>query len=56
MKARAGWREKHDIEISGKDGGAITGIGILTDDPAEAARAYQRIVSGIKEPSDDEEE
>ncbi|MBC7939898.1 MAG: hypothetical protein H7Z19_09080, partial [Chitinophagaceae bacterium] len=23
MKARAGWREKHDIEISGKGGGPI---------------------------------
>ena len=26
MKARAGWREKNNLEITGKDGGAIEGI------------------------------
>ncbi|MDB5411791.1 MAG: hypothetical protein JWR10_126 [Rubritepida sp.] len=49
MKARAGWREKHDIEISGKDGSAITGIGIVTNDPVEASRVYQRLMRGTED-------
>jgi hypothetical protein len=48
MKARAGWREKHDIEVTGKDGGPVAMLGLMTDDPIEAARVYQRIMRGIE--------
>jgi hypothetical protein len=46
MKARAGWREKHELELTGKDGGPVAVMGIMTDDPMVAAREYQRIISG----------
>ena len=41
LKARAGWREKHDVEVSGKDGTPIEPI-VMTfswADPPEAATA-----------------
>lgn len=40
------WREKQDIEVSGPNRGPVQTVGIVTDDPVEAAKVYQRIVSG----------
>jgi hypothetical protein len=48
MKARGGWREKQQLELTGKDDGpvAIANLTITTDDPVEASRQYQRLISG----------
>ena len=39
MKARAGWRERNTLEITGKDGGpaAVTGISVQFVKPGEGA-------------------
>ncbi len=34
------------IEVTGRDGGPIEAVAIITDDPLEAARQYQRLMSG----------
>jgi len=33
-------------EVTGKDGGPVESVGIVTDDPLEAGRQYQRLISG----------
>jgi hypothetical protein len=37
---------KTRVELGGPNGGPIQSVGITTTDPVEAARAYQRIISG----------
>jgi len=34
------------VEVTGRDGGPIEAVAIVTDDPLEAARQYQRLMSG----------
>ncbi len=34
------------MEVTGRDGGPIEAVAIVTDDPLEAARQYQRLMSG----------
>ncbi|GGJ40479.1 hypothetical protein [Neoroseomonas lacus] len=48
MKARGGWQEKQQLEVTGKDDGpiAIAELTITTDDPVEASRQYQRLIRG----------
>lgn len=38
------WRDRLDHELTGKDGGPL--VSIVTDDPVEAARVYQRVITG----------
>lgn len=46
MKARCGWREKHDIEVTGKDGGPIqVQSGVLLIPTTVDAEAWERVVS-----------
>lgn len=40
------WRDKQEVEHSGKGGGPIQTVGIVSNDPVEAARVYQDIISG----------
>jgi hypothetical protein len=40
------WRDKQEHELTGANGGPLTTVGINTNDPVEAAKAYQRIISG----------
>lgn len=46
LKARAGWREKQEIELSTKPPEPTSVESIVTTDPIEAARVYQRIMRG----------
>ncbi|WP_211879917.1 hypothetical protein [Plastoroseomonas hellenica] len=46
LKARAGWREKQEIELSAKPAEPKPVESIVTTDPIEAARVYQRIMRG----------
>lgn len=50
MKARAGWREKQEVEVTGKDGGALevkhfTGVPRPEDFPPEVLQA---IIANLK--------
>lgn len=47
-KARMGWREtvKVESEISGPGGGPVQQVVLNTNDPVEAAKIYQKIISG----------
>jgi hypothetical protein len=41
------WRDKHEVEHSGPNGGPIkTASAMLPSDPAEAAKVYQMLMSG----------
>jgi hypothetical protein len=48
LKCNAGWKETSRIEVTGKDGAPIENIHKLVNDPIEAARAYQRLMSEDK--------
>ena len=47
MKARAGWREKHEVTVRSE----MTPLPVhaLPPDPIEAQRVYQRIIEGVAE-------
>ena len=47
MKARAGWREKHDVTLRAEVPLPVPTL--LPDDPHEAARTYQRLIKGRAE-------
>jgi hypothetical protein len=49
LKARAGWREKQVVEVTGEAGGPLATVSLLPSDPVSAARAYQRIIQGHAE-------
>ena len=53
MKARGGWREKHDIEITGKDGGPINIASVnfknLSDEELAQMQALMTKSAGEKE-------
>lgn len=38
--------DKSEVALTGPNGGPIVSATIATDDPAEAARAYQRLING----------
>jgi hypothetical protein len=45
-KTQMGWKEKQEIEHTGPNGGAIQTMSTITTDPIEAAKIYQRLMSG----------
>lgn len=45
LKCNAGWRETTRIEVTGKDGAPIESVHKLVNDPIEASRAYQQLMS-----------
>ena len=45
LKTRAGWKETAVVEHTGQNGGPIQSLNVVLD-PIEAARAYQRMMSG----------
>lgn len=45
LKCNAGWKESYRVEHTGKDGAPIESVHKLVNDPIEAARAYQRLMS-----------
>jgi len=47
MKARAGWKEKQQLEVTGANDGPVATLQITSDDPVEASKQYLRIVSGL---------
>ena len=47
MKARAGWREKHDVTLRAEVPPPAPVL--IPDDPHEAARTYQRLIEGRAE-------
>lgn len=45
LNSRANWKQSARVEHTGADGAPIQSVAIVTDDPIEAARAYQRLMS-----------
>lgn len=41
--------DKLDVEVAGKNGGPIQSVTVTTNDPVEAARVYQKMMSGEAE-------
>ena len=42
----AKWRDKQEHMLTGPNGGPIQSVGLVTDDPVEAAKTYQRLMRG----------
>lgn len=45
LNSRANWKQSARVEHTGADGAPIQSVSVVIDDPIEAARAYQRLMS-----------
>jgi len=46
LKTRGGWKESPQaVELTGKDGGPVSSISTVTNDPVEAARIYAQLMN-----------
>lgn len=45
MKNRFGWRDKQDVELTGKDGGPVQTLTTQFTDPQDAARFYADLMT-----------
>ena len=46
IKARAGWKEKQQLEVTGANDGPVAALQIISDDAVAASKQYLGIVSG----------